>query len=74
MWKFILTHHAKRRMRERGISLPQVRKVVDDSLRIKKQKDDKIEVVGRLDGGRLLCVVYEKLGDRIIIVTTFYGS
>ena len=72
-----LTHHARERMGERGIYLPQIRSVLRSGTVVQVEQDfrtgeDKYRVAGRDADGRnleVVAILQETEAGRVVIVT-----
>lgn len=67
------TDYALLRMRQRGISLDEVRIAFDaPSSRHRHRKDGRSEARERIDGKRTLLVVYRRTPDEIVVINAMW--
>ena len=66
--KFILSHHAQYRSRERGVSFDIIKKVVRSPETTKLKHGGRVWVQKKVEG-KTITVVYKKERNNIIIVT-----
>ncbi|MBI2004893.1 DUF4258 domain-containing protein [Patescibacteria group bacterium] len=69
--KVVYSPHARKRMKLRGITAPQVRTIIDSPSATVKQANGRIKAVGTLANGNALMVIYKETKSKIIIVTTY---
>jgi hypothetical protein len=73
MKKVIFVQHALDRMKERSITQEQVKSALK-CRGIIDSRNEKRKIAQRLIEGRLLRVVYEEEGDKIIVVSAYCTS
>ena len=74
MIQIVLTNHAKYRLLERNIVVSQIKKMVKDAPRTKRESDDTISTRAALADGRVVKVFYKLAGNKIIILTAYYAD
>jgi len=70
--KIILTNHAKKRMRQRGVGLDEIKKTIRYPDSVKSQPEPHKKRASKIFGRRTLDVVYEENNGRHIIVTVIW--
>ena len=71
--KIVCPPHAKKRMSQRGIKLPQIKDVLLSPVTTVRQANGKSKAIGEIVEGRALIVVYIQTGSRFVIITTYYA-
>lgn len=66
---YIITHHAKRRMKERNISVEQLKSVIENPDNIKIGNRGEISAEKAFQSGKNIKVIYIKEKGKKIIVT-----
>lgn len=68
---FIFTKHAKKRILERGVSMPDIKRAFENPDSVKKDFDGKLVLNKRLNG-KTVEIIYTAQNDKIIIITCYF--